>query len=148
MTVFLSVVQAADAPPDNARLFLPFPTAPSVQRAALSAHQPLRQGVFAGVAGSACGCALLGWAAPGIPSGQLCLNLLIDLAADNCGMVVLDQHHGKLAGILHDFSAHDVVLEGLLSQSVTAVFFVGKDGLNSGSLPLCRTGRVGNFLVL
>ena len=53
--------------------------------------------------------------------------------------LVLDQHLWKLTIILLDFSTNHTLLEGFLSQYITAVFLISQDFQNGGIRPCTVT---------
>ena len=57
-------------------------------------------------------------------------------------MVVLDQIHGKLPGILDNLFTDTVLNEGLLEQDITAVFSIREDRPQIRGRPFRRSCRI------
>ena len=119
--VFGAVVHPAGAAPH--RPFLPplVPHTAAVEGAAAAADQPLGEGVFAAVTGSPGRGVPLVWGASGVPSGKLGLYRVEFVPADDPLVVVLDEVHGELTGVLDGFFADAVAHIGFLQQHVPAV---------------------------
>ena len=114
------------------------PRLSAVERAALTTYQPVRQRVFAGVAGTA-GHRFLGRAAQGAPSCHFGLHRMILLPADDGLVVVGHIKLLELPGVLDDLLADDIRTEGLLNQHIAAVFFVHQDAFDGADGPFLRT---------
>ena len=135
VAVFLAVVQAAHTAPHDALSVGARPCAAAVQRSALAAHQPVREGVAAGV-GDKTGGGSLGGAFCRLAPRHLRLHRVVLLAADNALMVVLYEVHGKLPRVFDDLAVDDILLKGLLHQHVAAVFLIPQDAFDMRQRPL------------
>ena len=63
-------------------------------------------------------------------------------------MAVLDQVLGELSGVADDLLADAVLNEGLLEQSITAIFFIGQDALDHTERPLWLSIHIEDVLCL
>ena len=136
VTVFCSIVQAADAAPYHTLFAALGPGASAVQCSAFTADQPLREGIFAGVGCHAGGRILFGGALSGTAPRYLCLYGIEGFAIYNPIMVILYQIHGELSGIANDLSADTIADIGFLQKDISAIFLVSQDTADSCDGPL------------
>src|SRR5574344_2500556 len=113
MAIFLAVVQSAHTAPYDSFFPVSCPCAATIQGPALTADQPFRECILAGVGGHPRDC-VLGGALCCIPPCHLCLYGIILFTADNALMVIFNEVHGKLACILDGLAVDKVLPEGLL----------------------------------
>ena len=144
MAVFPAVVQAAHTAPHDAFLVVPCPGAPAVERAALAAHQPLREGIFAGVGSQPGRCALFRRTSRRIPPSHLRLHRIKGSPIHDCLVVVLYQIHRKLSGVADRLAADAVAPEGLLQEHVAVIFLAGENVAHRRDRPVFSTGDVQN----
>ena len=144
MAVFRAVVDPADTAPHG--FFLPSfaPYAPAVEGAALAAYQPPGEGILGAVAGEPGGGLLLTGRATGVAVGELSLDCVEGVPADDALVVVLGQIHGELAYIADMLAADAVIDEALLLENVAAVFFILEEASDRGDGPLRASADGGN----
>lgn len=114
MTVLRTVVHPAGAVPRSEFLSPLRPHAPAVEGAALAAHQPLCEGVLGAVAGAARGSQLLARGPTRVPPGELRLDGVEGVPADDTLVIVLLQAHGELSHIADLLFGDAVLSESLL----------------------------------
>ena len=61
---------------------------------------------------------------------------------DNGFMIVLDQDFGELLCVWNRFFADAVLNEGFLEQGVSAIFFIGEDGVQVAGGLVCGSNGV------
>ena len=137
VAVFLTVVQSAHTAPHDSFFTVSCPCAAAIQGPALTADQPLRERILAGVGGHPCDCVFRRTLCC-IPPCHLRLYGIILFTADNALVVIFNEVHGKLACILDGLAVDKVLPEGLLHQHITAVFFILQDAADAGNGPLRR----------
>ena len=144
----LPIVQPADAPPHRSLDSVLGPYTAAIGGAALPAEQQVAEGIFPAVLAPAGGGAFSCASRLGTTPGHLQLDRIKGLPADDALMVVLDQVFGKLPSVGDHLFADTVLNEGLLEQSVPAVFLVGQDTPDTGGHPLRFSGDCGRSLNL
>ena len=112
--VFRPIVHPAGAAPHRPFLSPLVPHAAAVEGAAAAADQPLGEGVFAAVTGTASGGVPLVWGAAGVSPGKLSLYRVEFVPADDSLMVILDEVHGELSGVFDGPFADAVAHIGFL----------------------------------
>ena len=144
MAVFLAIVQAAYAAPHDAFLVVPCPSASAVECAALTAHQPLRQGVFTGVGGQSGRSALFRRASRRVSPSHLCLRCIVSSPIHDSFVVILYQVHRKLTSVADRLAADAVAPEGLLQKHIAAIFLTGENAAHRRDRPFFAAGDVQN----
>ena len=108
MAVFRAVVDPAGTAPHGLFLSVFAPYAPAVEGAALAAHQPPGEGVLFAVAGAPGGGLLFTGGVSGVAAGELGLDRVEGVPADDALVVILGQVHGELPRVA-DVLAADAV---------------------------------------
>ena len=144
MAVFLAVVKAVDASPNNLFLTVRSPGASAIWRFSVSTDPKLCECIFAGVSALLCFRANLLDLSLSTSSCHFLLHSAEGARVDDCGMVVLDIVFRALTIVDHDLILQAVFDVSLVEDSVAFVFLVGEDGFNRSSLPLTDAGRCRN----
>ena len=134
MTVFCAVVQTAGAAPDGVFPSEGCPCASAVERPALAADEPVRQGIFARITGASCH-SRLGWAAQGAPTCHFCFHCVVLLPADNGLMMVRHIVLRHLTDVFNDLLADHICAERFLEQDIATVFLIRQDALDGCCCP-------------
>ena len=104
--------------------------------------------MFGAVLSKAGGCAFICAGGHSFPAGDLLLDGVEHLPADDGFVVILGPVFGELSGVHDGFLADAVLAEGLLHHHVAAVFLILKDGLQGGDIPGNLAGNVGDLFRL
>ena len=125
-TVFGSVLESAHTAPYNLLVSLTHPCASAETASAFSAFQNIRQGVFRVFADDA-DHVLGSLGADCVSLGEFFLRLIEDLPTDDCGVIILNQIHRRLAPVGFPDLGDAVDRDRFLKDQVAGVLLVFQD---------------------